>query len=153
MNPPDRTLLDRIRVSNNKIERKCRICNEWKDLEEYHVNLNYFMGHTHECKVCMSKYYKKRNTVEKNRVDRLKRLGLTLEDYYELYKEQEGKCKICQEYFEKESEHPHGILHVDHCHETKKVRGLLCNGCNLGIGHLNSPTLLESAIKYLKGGD
>ena len=43
-------------------------------------------------------------------------------------------------------------MSVDHCHDTMKVRGLLCHRCNCGIGLLNEDiTVLEKAINYLKG--
>jgi hypothetical protein len=42
-------------------------------------------------------------------------------------------------------------LVVDHCHETGKVRGMLCSTCNTGIGHLkDSPAMLLSALQYLE---
>src|SRR5437868_7229503 len=54
----------------------------------------------------------------------LKKLyGLTYEKFEELKKAQDNKCQICAE------EKP---LCVDHCHKTKRVRGLLCRDCNLG---------------------
>lgn len=41
-------------------------------------------------------------------------------------------------------------LVVDHDHKTNKVRGILCNNCNLGIGHFkDNPLLLEFASQYL----
>ena len=42
-------------------------------------------------------------------------------------------------------------LHIDHCHDSGKVRGLLCHGCNTAIGLFkeNIDTMLK-AIKYLK---
>lgn len=42
-------------------------------------------------------------------------------------------------------------LHVDHCHSTGKIRGLLCSNCNRGIGLLGD-TLddLRSAVRYLE---
>lgn len=45
-------------------------------------------------------------------------------------------------------------LAVDHCHETGRIRGLLCNNCNRAIGLLgDSVELLLKAVEYLKGGD
>ena len=46
---------------------------------------------------------------------------------------------------------PQKPLYVDHCHETKKIRGLLCHQCNVALGHMNDdPQRLEKAISYLK---
>lgn len=43
--------------------------------------------------------------------------------------------------------------HVDHCHETGKVRGILCPGCNLGLGKLGDNVEgLQRALDYLRGG-
>lgn len=45
-------------------------------------------------------------------------------------------------------------LHVDHCHDTGAIRGLLCHHCNTGIGHLkHDVTLLQKAIAYLQRGE
>lgn len=42
-------------------------------------------------------------------------------------------------------------LHVDHDHNTKEVRGILCRQCNQGIGLFAEDTVrLENAIAYLK---
>ncbi len=72
------------------------------------------------------------------------RYGITQEDYLIMYAEQKGICKICEKYFEK--------LVVDHCHTTLKIRGLLCQKCNAGIGFLTeNENALNNAIKYVKG--
>jgi len=72
-----------------------------------------------------------------------RKYGITHDAYNMLYERQEGKCAICG--------NPENLLHVDHNHTTGKVRGLLCNNCNGGIGFLNDDIkILEQAIKYLK---
>lgn len=72
--------------------------------------------------------------------------GLTPEKYLEMHRSQDGKCAIC-------NERPKTIrgLHVDHCHKSNRVRGLLCHGCNTGIGALKeSQRILMNAIKYIE---
>ena len=82
-----------------------------------------------------------------------KRYGIGIEKYQTMYEQQEGKCAICEKHstavFTKGSE---GFeLCVDHCHHTGKVRGLLCENCNTGIGKLNDdPSMLRKAITYLE---
>lgn len=63
---------------------------------------------------------------------------------------QNGGCAICS------TTTPDGNarrFHVDHDHETGKIRGLLCHSCNTGIGKLrDDPDLLLSAVAYLRKG-
>lgn len=67
---------------------------------------------------------------------------ITLEEYELIKLIQEKRCGICLE------KKPR--LVVDHCHKSKKVRGLLCTTCNAGIGQLKeSVWILGEAIKYL----
>lgn len=77
----------------------------------------------------------------------LKRLyGLTIEDYDNILRTQNGVCKICKEKCKTRK-----YLSVDHCHATGKVRGLLCKECNVGIGCFrNSALLMNSAAEYLE---
>jgi hypothetical protein len=73
--------------------------------------------------------------------------GITIEQYNQLFLEQEGKCKICQRH---QSEFKRRFA-VDHCHTTNKVRGLLCHHCNKALGHFfEDISTMESAILYLK---
>jgi hypothetical protein len=70
--------------------------------------------------------------------------GMTVEQFDALLLSQQGRCAIC-------SEVPESSLHVDHCHVTGKIRGLLCTQCNVGIGMMKeSPLRLRSAIRYLE---
>lgn len=90
---------------------------------------------------------------EMKRSGRLKRtFGISLDQYQELLKAQGNKCAICdkQRTGVKTKGKRENSLHVDHCHTTGKVRGILCNNCNAGIGHFkDSPELLKNAILYL----
>lgn len=74
--------------------------------------------------------------------------GITLVDYEKMLLSQNGKCKIC------ETDKPwsrSNFFHVDHCHRTGKVRGLLCSRCNLGIGKFeDNPILLRRVADYLE---
>lgn len=93
--------------------------------------------------------------IERNKNNYLKRrYGITLETYNEIIKKQNGRCSICGD--------PPGdrrarngtlnerVFDVDHCHKTAKVRGLLCNNCNQGLGQFkDSPRILSNALNYL----
>jgi hypothetical protein len=71
--------------------------------------------------------------------------GFTVEDFLELLQLQQGRCKICRQYLSGGRE-----THIDHDHETRQVRGLLCASCNSGLGFFKDSVLfLEEAIRYL----
>ena len=73
-----------------------------------------------------------------------RKYNLTLEQYEELKTKQNNVCVICNKSFQ-------GITpHVDHCHTTNKIRGLLCTQCNVGLGSFkDNIESLQNAIKYL----
>jgi Autographiviridae endonuclease VII len=77
----------------------------------------------------------------------IRKYKVTLADYERMLKQQNGRCAICQA--TEESQHK-GVFHVDHCHATGRVRGLLCRGCNHILGHVkDDPQKLRAAIDYL----
>ena len=78
--------------------------------------------------------------------------GITLSLYEKIHTEQGGRCKLCGgEGFLMDIKRHSVKLVVDHCHETGKVRGLLCHNCNRALGLLKDNTeTLERAIAYLK---
>ena len=96
----------------------------------------------------LNSYYH-RNGWKKNKEKIWKERGIldmTYDRYEEMLCQQNNCCKICVK-----STEIVGTLHVDHCHSTGKVRGLLCNNCNNGIGKLaDSILLLQKAINYLQ---
>lgn len=73
-----------------------------------------------------------------------RKYGLTLE---EVERMRIGGCAICGR---ENGGGRHGQLHIDHCHETGAVRGILCSECNTGLGKFrDDPKLLEAAMRYL----
>ena len=86
---------------------------------------------------------------EKRKTQRVKKYGIDGSEYDAMLARQGGVCAICR------SNHPGdkrgGSFHVDHCHRTGAVRGLLCLSCNHGIGKFkDSIEFLRSAIRYLE---
>lgn len=80
------------------------------------------------------------------RSDLKKRYNMSLEDFNSLLGAQNGLCAICG--------HPetsrYRRLSVDHDHNTGKIRGLLCSGCNSGLGRFkDDPARVERALLYL----
>lgn len=77
-----------------------------------------------------------------------RRYGITREDYDKMLAEQNGSCKICKT---TKVGRTHTHFHVDHCHSSKKVRGLLCDLCNRGLGYFkDDPDLMKKGAIYLE---
>ncbi len=81
-----------------------------------------------------------------NRNNRLLRTyGITADQVDHIRDEQDNRCAICRETLE-----GHSNCRIDHNHKTGKVRGLLCNACNLMLGMVKeNPMILRYAINYL----
>ncbi len=76
----------------------------------------------------------------------LKRHGITLSQWEQMFIKQNGLCVICGNWLKFD-----GSTHVDHDHRSGEVRGLLCHKCNSFIGYaLDSTTVLMNAIDYLQ---
>jgi hypothetical protein len=71
--------------------------------------------------------------------------GITPSDFENLLIQSEGKCMICKESFGK------GKVCIDHNHTTGKVRGVVCDSCNKGLGFFKDNSIvLDTAIQYLE---
>lgn len=77
------------------------------------------------------------------RNSRIRAYGIEPEIYYKMLEEQGHGCAICNKKSIKR------MLSIDHSHDTGKVRGLLCDSCNLSLGHLERGEWLTKATQYL----
>ena len=135
--------------------KKCTCCGQYKREIDFKKDSRTKTGLASICKKCAavkSKLFYKENTPEYDAVKRREKIvkvyGLTLDDYDEMYEQQEGRCKICgieEKYVSKQR------FHIDHCHETGRVRGLLCSKCNKGLGLFkDNANFLREAAKYIE---
>jgi len=128
----------------------CPKCRQLKDIQTFSRNKSRKDGLNGWCKLCSyinRKRYKNNPNLEWNR-NLKRRYGIDKKIYEKLLKSQKGRCKIC---LNKETRARR--LSVDHDHKTGRVRGLLCNKCNLGLGKFkDNINLLKKAVKYLNRG-
>ncbi len=100
-----------------------------------------FQGYRKQCNSCA--YYRYKDGHRERNLQ--KNYGISSSDYDQMLLLQNGMCAICPTTF------PGGrktsnYFHVDHDHTTGKVRGLLCAGCNLAIGHLKESVATARAL-------
>ncbi len=121
------------------ITKKCTKCKEEKPAtREYFYRHPRGDGLRTQCKSCSNKVTFFCGIKRK--------YGITKEEYNNMLKEQNGKCVICGIDFNNTYQ-----IDIDHNHKTSKVRGLLCSGCNTGLGKFKENTfILIKAIKYLE---
>lgn len=95
--------------------------------------------------VCIYKRQQSYGLAARRESDWRKRgINFTVEEFEAMLEEQGGVCAICGRDGER-------TLHVDHDHKTGKVRGLLCDNCNHGLGKLgDDPDQLEAGAHYLR---
>lgn len=157
------------------VKKVCANCKIEKEITEFSKDKSEKDGYTYGCKLCRNKrynewakenkdkvrdrnakrwltrkeYYQSERGVESSRRTHLKRkYNMTLEEYNVMLENQNGVCKICGE---PENCSRNKFLAVDHCHETNKIRGLLCTNCNRSVGLLKENVeTLNKMIEYLK---
>ena len=108
---------------------------------EYSRNLYHKIKHNDKYKERLQRYKESGKVKDKHYA----RYGMTFNDYSILLEKQRNTCKICSQSQSRRK------LAVDHCHKTGKIRGLLCDKCNLILGKVkDSIQILEFMVNYLK---
>ncbi len=119
----------------------CSKCKQAKKESEYYKKRN---GLAANCKLC----HRTPTSKAAERAYTLKKYGLTVDQFNSLLANQNHSCACCKR---KEPGGAHNTWHVDHCHVTGTVRGILCYHCNVGIGHLGDDLDgLLKAVEYLR---
>jgi hypothetical protein len=122
-------------IVNNKCH--CPKCDKDLTIEEFHIRKD---GKPYAyCKIChhsaSTSYFKK--------IYKYSRYQINKQDYDTMLLLQGNKCKTCKEDLLKP--------HIDHCHNTGKVRGLLCGNCNKALGLIRENTeTLQNLITYIE---
>ena len=148
----------------SSLTKICTKCSEEKSLTEFNKKKDNKDNLSNRCRTCTNKYgreYYKNNPEKqreksklwhKNNRERTKnnilklKFGINLEEYRSILKKQNYCCNICG-VNEKDLNQS---LSVDHCHTTGKIRGLLCNICNVSLGGFkDSKKILQKAMDHL----
>ena len=114
----------------------CRTCKVAKPDSEYHYSDKRLGKRFPSCIKC---------AVAANR---LRKYGVAPEEFEYMLQDQEHACKVCRDPFDTViAKH----VHVDHCHTTGKVRGVLCASCNKGLGMFrDNPSFLREAALHVE---
>ncbi|KPI16302.1 Recombination endonuclease VII [Actinobacteria bacterium OK074] len=142
-------------VADEPDAKECGKCRRNLPLASFARDRNRRDGLQVHCRECVAQYgaahYRRRREAEgkavravEGRADHLKRnYGLTEAERDAMVVSQRGLCVICLKA---------PAVHVDHCHETGRVRGVLCFNCNSAIGKLgDDPDAVRRAAAYLEG--
>jgi hypothetical protein len=138
-------------MANTATHKTCPICGELKERSEYYKWKSRQDGLAAYCIPCFrerNKKWKKENP-EKYKsatiaTSRKIKYGISREDYAQMLVDQNNQCAICKKQIGWEAA-------VDHCHNTDKIRGLLCRNCNLGLGGFkDNIETIRKAISYVK---
>ncbi len=127
--------------------KTCSKCKQAKPVEAFAKAKKSKDGLRWRCRECL-KQERIEAGPEKQKNFNLRRYGLTIEQFREMLLRQENKCASCGEPVREGK--GRGCAHVDHNHITGKVRGILCAGCNVGIGHLGTLRKILLAARYFK---
>jgi hypothetical protein len=138
------------RACHRQDQRDWRKNNPEKNKAKKH---RYYLAHAEHCKA-HSRAWRKTHTGQV-RARNIKKRGLSCQEFSSMVEAQGGRCLICNKKPDVNAASiNYRVLHIDHDHQTGKVRGLLCSNCNKGLGFFHDdPTLLVAASTYLRRGD
>ena len=127
--------------------KPCSNCRTEKQRSEFHKSAKAADGRASWCKACansVARAARKRNyrKTDKRKWQLKTRYGLTPEAVTEMKVAQNNKCVLCPTELNDK-------FHIDHCHNTGAVRGLLCPRCNVRLGGWDDLVWRKAAMAYL----
>lgn len=157
-------MLTLVNESTGEIHRRCNTCFRYLSYALFCKHDTSPDGLSYYCRDCKSEQYKRRYTPHPRvkltsaqlkhnawQRDLMREYGISHEQYQCLVVKSGGVCGICQEPF---NDKPTHAMHIDHCHETGRVRGLLCARCNRGLGLFrDNPRFLRNAAGYVEAAN
>lgn len=136
-------------------EQRCKICGIVKPKNQFGVDKRTGSVRGYSCKKCRANRENARRKVLGKEEMKLRRIKSVYNISYEEAKALCAipNCEICGVEFveNKRNVNDYRNRAIDHCHGTKKVRGVICFGCNLALGHArDNKDILKSMIEYLE---
>lgn len=128
--------------------KTCSACKRSLPIDQFGQCSGYRDGRRGQCNACRTAYQaqrllrdpsKRKTKAQIRKNDLQQRYRLSPEEYDRILASQGERCSIC----EKKAQ-----LHVDHCHKTGRVRGLLCFACNLALGRVGDD--LEGIGRFVR---
>jgi len=109
--------------------KSCRTCGQEKDASQFYRMSSGYQGRVLECRECRRDF------------ERAAQYGMTVSEMRCFIEKANGRCAICGVDNEK--------LNIDHCHNSNRVRGMLCTRCNTRLGVFDDHEWLKQAAEYL----
>ena len=129
--------------------KTCKTCKVRKPREAFYNHPTMKDRKLPNCNVC--------HNAETRKYQLMRKYGLTVEQWYEIWNAQGQQCKVCGRTTNEETPHQNAReFCVDHTHNSEPfiVRGILCINCNLALGHAkDNPEILRKMADYLETGE
>lgn len=141
---------ERSERAKNRVKQTCSKCKVPKVLVDFPTDNRLPNGRKGVCRDCANGHIKSLGHISQKKYRLKTQYGITLEQYDQMYENQCKSCAGCNTPIEKWGR----STHVDHDHETGKVRGILCQDCNSVLGYArDSIERLTCLIEYLKNSE
>lgn len=141
-------------AASGAVTRECGQCKRQLSFLQFARDSRSSDGYKRVCRECDREASARRRSDNKQERERLvevnvRRYGLTRAAFDVILEHQDHACKVCGT--PRADVNDKYGFHIDHDHETRRVRGFLCRGCNAALGHVkDDPRILRGLVRYLE---